>query len=64
MTERALLQELRLIRQDLKYIKEHMIDQDMILTVEEKDLLDEGRRELRKGMTRTLDDVVNGRRAL
>jgi hypothetical protein len=64
MTERSLLQELRLIRQDLKYIKEHMIDQDMILTVEEKDLLDEGRRELRKGMTRTLDDVVNGRRAL
>jgi hypothetical protein len=64
MTESAVLAELRLIRQDLKYIKKHMIDEDMILTVEEKHLLDEGRRELRKGKTRTLDDVLSDRSAL
>jgi hypothetical protein len=55
------LKELRLIRQDLKYIRSHMVDQDMILSPEESVLLNESRRELHEGKTRSLDDVMRTR---
>jgi hypothetical protein len=61
--ENDLLKELRLIRQDLKYIKTHMVDQDMVLTHEEKSLLDESRHELQAGRTRTLDEIIRSRNA-
>lgn len=47
MMESDVLKELRLIRQDLKYIESHMVDQDMILSHEDKLLLDESRCEFR-----------------
>jgi hypothetical protein len=59
--ESEVLKELRLIRQDLKYIRAHMVDQDMILSPEEKVLLDESRLELQTGKTRSLDDVTRAR---
>ena len=56
--ESEVLKELRLIRLDLKYIRAHMVDQDMILSTEEKTLLEESRQDLREGKTRSLDDVM------
>jgi hypothetical protein len=53
--------ELRLIRLDLKYIRAHMVDQDMILSPEERTLLEESRQDLRAGKTRSLDDVTRAR---
>lgn len=64
MMESDILKELRLIRQDLKYIKSHMVDQDMILSPEDKLLLDESRRELRAGKARSLDDILRDRNAV
>jgi hypothetical protein len=64
MMESDILKELRLIRQDLKYIKSHMVDQDMILSPEDKLLLDESRRELRAGKARSLDDILRDRHAV
>jgi hypothetical protein len=64
MMESDVLKELRLIRQDLKYIKSHMVDQDMILSPEDKLLLDESRRELRAGKARSLDDILRDRHAV
>ena len=55
------LKELRLIRMDLKYIRAHMVDQDMILSQEERTLLEESRQDLRAGKTRSLDDVMRTR---
>ena len=55
------LKELRLIRMDLKYIRAHMVDQDMILSQEERTLLEESRKDLRAGKTRSLDDVMRTR---
>jgi hypothetical protein len=62
--ESDVLKELRLIRQDLKYIKTHMVDQDMILSPEDKLLLDESRRELHAGKARSLDDILRDRHAV
>ncbi|PKL64209.1 MAG: hypothetical protein CVV32_09695 [Methanomicrobiales archaeon HGW-Methanomicrobiales-3] len=59
--ENEVLKELRLIRQDLKYIRAHMVDQDMILSSEEKTLLEKSRQDLRAGKTRSLDDVMRAR---
>ena len=59
--ESDMLKELRLIRQDLKYIKTHMVDQDMVLSHEEKDLLVESRRELQAGKARSLEDIIRSR---
>ncbi|MEN6442851.1 MAG: hypothetical protein ABFC71_03770 [Methanoregula sp.] len=59
--ESDVFKELRLIRQDLKYIRAHMVDQDMILSPEDKALLDKSRQELHAGKTRSLDDVMRAR---
>ena len=40
-TEQQILQELKAIRQDLDYLKENMIDKEMFLSNEEKQLLEE-----------------------
>ena len=59
--ENEVLKELRLIRQDLNYIRSHMVDQDMILSPEEETVLDESRQELRAGKTRSLEEVMRAR---
>jgi hypothetical protein len=59
--ESEVLKELRLIRQDLKYIRAHMVDQDMILSPNEKTILEESRQDLRAGKLRSLDDVTRAR---
>jgi hypothetical protein len=40
-----------------------MVDQDMVLTHEEKVLLEESRQELKAGKTRSLDDIIRSRNA-
>jgi len=60
--ESDVLKELQLIQQE--YIKSPMADQDMILSFEDKLLLDESRRELRAGKARSLDDILRDRHAV
>ena len=57
MTSSELLEELKVIREDLQYIREHMVDVDMILTPEEEEILNQGINELRDGKTTKLDDL-------
>lgn len=59
--ESEVMKELRLIRRDLKYIRTHMVDQDMILSPEERALLEESRQDLHAGKTRSLNDVIRTR---
>lgn len=53
----ALAQELEEIKSDLQYIKEHMIDVDLILTEEERGLLGKAREEYSKGKTISLKEL-------
>ncbi len=51
-----ILGELKLIRSDLEFIKDHMVDVDTILTPEEEEQLDESLDDLKQGRTTSLDD--------
>jgi hypothetical protein len=55
MVGSEIVEELKAIRKDLNYIKEHMIDIDMILTPDEERILKEGIKELKSGKTTKLD---------
>ncbi len=57
MTSSELMEELKIIREDLQYIREHMVDVDMILTPEEE-ILNQSINELREGKTTKLHDSV------
>jgi hypothetical protein len=57
MTERELIKELKAIRKDSAYIKEHMVDIDAILTPEEEKILEEGIKEFKDGKTIKLEDL-------
>ncbi len=49
-------QELKAIREDLGYIKEHMVDVDMILTKDEEERLEESIKEYEEGKVVSLED--------
>lgn len=51
-----LIEEIKAIRKDLDYIKENMIDKDMILTPEEEERLDKSIEEYNKGKAISLED--------
>lgn len=51
-----ILGELRLIRTDLEFIKDHMVDVDTILTPEEEERLDESLDDLKQGRTTSLEN--------
>ena len=57
MTDSEILAELKAIRDDVEYIKEHMLEIDTILTAEEERILKETLQEYRRGETMTLDDI-------
>ena len=57
MGDSQILQELRAIKEDLEYIKEHMVDVDMVLTPEEERILEEGIREHKEGKTVRLEEL-------
>jgi hypothetical protein len=57
ITEKELIKELKAIREDLAYIKEHMVDIDTILTLEEEKILEEGITEFKEGKAINLEDL-------
>jgi len=54
--EKEIWEELKVIRRELGYIKEHMVDVDTVLTREEERILDEGLREFEEGEATKLED--------
>lgn len=50
------IQKLDVIKTELDYIKEHMVDIDTILTPEEEARLDESLRDFKQGKTTSLQD--------
>ena len=57
MSSSELMQELKLIREELQYIREHMVDVDMFLSKEEEKCLEECMCEHRDGKTVKLCDL-------
>lgn len=53
---KELVHEIKAIREDLDYIKEHMVDVDMILTPKEEARLKESLKEYEEGKATTLED--------
>ncbi|MGB2843153.1 MAG: hypothetical protein WBC40_11885 [Halobacteriota archaeon] len=49
-------EELKAIRRELEYIKEHMVDVDTVLIQEEEKILDESLREFEAGEATKLED--------
>lgn len=56
MVDGQLIQELKEIKMDLNFIKEHMVDVDTILTPEEEERLEESLRDLRAGKATSLEE--------
>ena len=54
--EKEIWEELKVIRRELGYIKEHMVDVDTVLTQEEERILDESLREFVEGEATKLED--------
>ncbi len=57
MTESAILNELKSIKQDLAFIKSHMVDRDEIMTKDEHKMVVEALEEERLGKTVSLASV-------
>ena len=57
MASSEVLEELKNIKDDLQYIKENMVDVDMILTSEEVEILVESINEYKNEKTTKLDDL-------
>ncbi len=53
----VILGELHKIKENLEYIKEHMVERDEILTSEEKILLEKARAEYAQGKTTSLEQL-------
>ncbi|MBI4896081.1 MAG: hypothetical protein HY832_00855 [Candidatus Aenigmarchaeota archaeon] len=51
-----IVRELKHIRKDLEYIKEHMVDADTILTAGEEERLDESLRAYHEGNVKKLSE--------
>ena len=62
MANGQIMQELKEIKIDLDFIKEHMIDVDTILTPEEEIELNESLEELEKGETFSLNVIKEDRK--
>ena len=61
MENTQIMEELRMIKKDLDYIKEHMLNIDTILTPEEEIELNESLRELEEGKTYSFDTIKKDR---
>ena len=58
---KQIMNELKSIKDELNYIKVHMVDVDTILTAEEKKLLDESIVNEKAGRLTSLEDLKNFR---
>ncbi len=47
---------IKLLREDLEYIKEHMVDIDSLLSIEDRQALEEARAEFRENKAVTLEE--------
>ena len=56
-TEKQILKELKAIHHELRYIREHMVDGDTILTDEERKVVEQGMKEHREGRSIPLSDI-------
>jgi hypothetical protein len=54
--ENRIWEELKAIREELEYIKAHMVDADTILTPDEEAFLEEALKELEAGKATKLDE--------
>ena len=54
-------QEILALKREVNFIKDHMVDVDLILTPEENSELDESLKELKKGKTFSLEDIKKDR---
>lgn len=61
-SERLIIDKLNMIKAELDYIKEHMVDVDTILTLEEEKRLDESLKESREGKTISLEELEKERK--
>jgi len=61
METKQIMDELKSIKEELHYIKVHMVDADTILTAEEKKLLDESRVNEKAGKLISLEELENVR---
>lgn len=52
---KEIISELKAIREDLGYLKEHMVDIDTILAEDDKLALEQARKEFKEGKTKPLD---------
>ncbi|HLC75315.1 MAG TPA: hypothetical protein VJH88_05695 [Candidatus Nanoarchaeia archaeon] len=55
------MEELKSIKKELHFIKEHMVDADTILTADEKVLLDESIKHEKEGKLVSLEELENVR---
>lgn len=58
---KQILDELKSIKEELRYIKVHMVDADTILTAQEKRLLGQSMRNEKEGKLTSLEDIKNVR---
>ncbi|MBI4738435.1 hypothetical protein HY772_02545 [Candidatus Woesearchaeota archaeon] len=56
-TVKGIYEELRSLREEVRFIKKHMVDADTILTHEDKTALQEAREDIKKGKTVRLDKL-------
>jgi len=54
---KEIMAKLNTIQEELDYIKNHMVDIDTVLSADDQKALDEARKELRAGETKSLDQV-------
>jgi len=64
IAEKELASELKAIRTDLEFIKEHMVDADTILSAEDKRLLDESLEHEKKGKLNSLEEIEHARNSV
>lgn len=62
MVEKQIMEELKEIKSELNFIKEHMVDVDTVLTPEENIEIDESLKELKEGKTFSLDIIRKDRK--
>ena len=59
MVELVLLEEIKEIRKDLDFIKEHMVDADSIMTEDDYEALQEYRKEKKSGELISHTELMN-----
>ena len=57
MENKQILEELKEIKKDLVFIKEHMFDPDTIMTLEESRRFEQSMKELEEGKTTPLSEL-------